>query len=230
MFSKLLLSRHLLLIRSILGFNLAVLSIFSTFAIPALAATNNSGTGLSSSEISQIQKISDLQDLDTTKKIIQNELKTNKSDSYKKFISTQIAVSKTEVSNVDTILPSKYNSTTKNYQCKEGTTTVTSYALAGNRLFSFSLRTNACVDSSKVYSGFIRSTWADIYAIGWSYYGETPDRNFSYINNSQTEYVASKQGLFKLCVNSNWACAQETRPWIERHVVREGRIDYSYSS
>jgi hypothetical protein len=123
---------------------------------------------------------------------------------------------------------SKYNTNVLNYSCWDMTSSRLYNARAGNSLFKFNLKTTACADRNKVYSGSVRGTWAEIYSLGWAYNGESPDRNWSYVNNNSTEYIGSRQGVFKLCVNTNWVCVSEYRPWIEHHMTRHGYDDYSY--
>jgi hypothetical protein len=202
--------------------NIAFLPVFTLTIISGLSVGVNAESPkntFTNTEVQNIQKLANIKGLNLRKKSIESELKSSKSKQYKDFISSQIAVDQTKNTVLNTNLPSKYSSA-KNYICWDSTTSVTSRAIGGNDLFRFNLRTNTCADSSKVYSGSIRSTWADIYGIGWSYYGVTSDRNFAYINNNSTEYIASRQGLFKLCINNNWVCAQELRPWVEKHLTR----------
>ncbi len=69
-----------------------------------------------------------------------------------------------------------------------------------------------------------------ISSIVWSYYGETNDRKFDYITYpGYQEYISSRQGLFKYCVNNNFACITEARPFVELHQRREGYSDYYYN-
>ncbi len=180
----------------------------------------------STKEIDSIDKIVKTTDFNQRKNKLNDEIKKSNNDNYKNLLLTKIAVEQEKSIISVTNIPSKYDNKTKTYSCWDGTGSQAATAVTGNVLWRFNLRINACADYSTIYSGFVRSTWADIYAIGWSYYGETPDRYFEYRNN--TEYVASRQGLFKLCVNSNWVCIQEYRPWVEYHATRQGYNDYSY--
>ena len=204
---------------------IALFSIFLTNNFVSVAA-QSSEDSLSKKEMEQVTKITGEVDINKRKEVINEELKKDNSEKYKKFISTKILIESERIIKNATNVNSKYESKTKNYSCWDGTGYEIGKALAGNWLYKFNLRINACADYNTVYSGSVRSTWAEVYAVGWSYVGETNDRKFDYLTS--TEYIASRQGLFKLCVNSNWVCAQESRPWVEYHATREGYNDYWY--
>jgi hypothetical protein len=90
------------------------------------------------------------------------------------------------------------------------------------------LRISACADGSRVWSGSVVSSWPSISAPGWSYYGESADRKFEYFTYGYKEWVGSRQGIFKLCISYNYACVQDSRPWVEYHATRIGVNDYWY--
>jgi hypothetical protein len=204
---------------------ISVITLFSGLSVSASAKEKDDFTA---KEVEQITDIVKTPDLKKRKDKIKDELSKNNSPKYKEFISTKIAVESERVVKNITNFKSKYESKVKNYACWDGTGSELVKAWAGNWLFKYNLRVSTCADYSRIYSGFIRATWGDIYAAGWGYYGDTGGRSFDYINWNKTEYIASRQGLFKLCVNNNWSCVSESRPWVEYHATRQGRSDYWY--
>jgi hypothetical protein len=174
-------------------------------------------------EFSTINELVNTENLDLRKNKIESEIKNKRSKKFNDILLNKISVRETsEKLPIIKSLNNKYSLKTNNYGCYEDAYSRSQYSYLGVLLFKFNLRVNACVDFARVYSGIVRSSWGEINTFGWSYYGETNDRKFDYINYQKTEYIASRQGLFKLCINNNWGCAQEIRPWIEIRSTREG--------
>lgn len=193
--------------------------------IPSTFTVNAANDDLNNNEIEIIKSISNDKDPESKKVKIKKESKNTNNPKLVEILNEKIAVTSSSGSLVESNMENKYNSKSKNYSCWDYTGTNNFYNAVGGLLYNFSLRSNACADSSKVYSGSVRSSSPGIYQLGWSYYGEQPDRKFDYVANGQ-EYISSRQGLFKLCVNSNFVCIQETRPWVELHQRRIGQSDY----
>jgi hypothetical protein len=205
------------------------LSVIVLFSSGAISASAKEKEEFNTNEVEKITQIVKQPDLNKRKDKIKQELDNkNNSPKYKEFISTKIAVESERVVKNTTNFTSKYESKAKNYSCWDGTGYELVRAWAGNWLFRYNLRISACADYSRIYNGFIRGTWGDIYSPGWAYYGDTGDRRFDYINWGASEYIASRQGLFKLCINNNWSCVNESRPWVEYHATRQGYADYWY--
>jgi hypothetical protein len=214
-------------------FSVIVLSLFATISVfssvRTFASERQIKDDLSPEEISSLKDIVNTNIVADKKTKISTESQKTKNSNYKDILNNKIVV---DISKSDTTvtgnIPSKYENDSKNYACWDGTGNQLATNSYGGWVWRFNLRINACADYSRMYSGSVRSTWADVYTVGWSYYGESPDRRFDYINSNQSEYIASRQGVFKLCVNSNWVCVQESRPWVEYHATRQGYNDYWY--
>ena len=204
------------------------LSVIVLFSGASISANANQSLDFSANEVEKITEIVKIPDLNIRKNKIKDELNKNNTPKYKDFISTKIATETQRELKTTTNNTSKYESKKKTYSCWDGTGYEIMRAWAGNWLYKYNLRISSCADYSRIYSGTIRGTWADIYAVGWAYYGDTGDRRFDYINWGKTEYIASRQGLFKLCINNNWSCINESRPWVEYHATRQGYSDYWY--
>jgi hypothetical protein len=216
--------------RKISIYSVLTLLVISTISPVTQAKTeDNDLASFNSSEIETIKTIAKEENKDQLTLKLNKEVNKTKNTKLKDYLNNKIVV-KTErkIESDKQNFISKYESVNKNYSCWYGTGNEQGFAAAGGTLWKFNLRIRGCADAGRVWSGQIISTWADIYAIGWSYYGETNDRKFEYFTGGYQEWVGSRQGLFKLCISNNYACVQETRPWVEYHATREGFADYWY--
>jgi hypothetical protein len=205
--------------------SLAVCTSVSSYAAPNRTDKND----INAEEISLVQSIADTKNPQEKRARIETESRKTSNPKLKEILTEKIAVDSVKSEIVTTSnIPNKYESNSKNYTCWDGTGSQQMRNAIWVPLYSFSMRVNACADTSTVYSGAVRATWGDIYTWGWSYYGESQDRKFDYVNSNKTEYIASRQGVFKLCVNSSWVCIYESRPWVEYHATRQGQNDYFF--
>jgi hypothetical protein len=124
---------------------------------------------------------------------------------------------------------SKYETKKSNFYCWYNIGWATMKSYSGSTIFEYYLRIYACADYLKVYNARVENTWAGKTAFGISYHGGTGGRDFAFYTGRNLEWIASRQGLFKACVNYNWVCMYEYRPWVEYHATRYGYKDYSYA-
>jgi hypothetical protein len=77
------------------------------------------------------------------------------------------------------------------------------------------MNVQTCADYQRITYANVTGTWGETYGIGWDYYGETSSRSWNYYNYSKPEYIASRSGSFKFCIQNNWSCPISYKPWIE---------------
>lgn len=199
-------------------------------SLSAFAQSNDSDLGsFSKSETDMIKSFDSEKDVTSRKNKLNKAIKESKNTKYKNYLEQKVLVETAKSLESDkTNFVSKYENNSKSYSCWYGTGSEQGYNSFGGMLWKFNLRINACADASRVWSGSVQTTWADVFYAGWGYYGETNDRKFAYFGPGYLEYIASRQGLFKACISNNYACVQESRPWVEYHATREGFADYWY--
>jgi hypothetical protein len=215
------------LFRKISVFSILPLMLVSTVISPVAQAKVDDD--FSNSEVELIKSISNESNKDQKKLKIEKESKKTTNLKLKDVLTNKIAVNterKIETDKQNFV--SKYDNANKNYSCWFGNGYENAFNSLGQQIWRFNLRIKGCADAGRVWSGQVIATWADINTVAWSYYGESNDRKFEYFTGSYLEWVGSRQGVFKLCVNNNFVCVQESRPWVEYHATREGYTDYWY--
>jgi hypothetical protein len=207
----------------------AVMAISSLNGVSGNAKNDESIDGINQQEFEIIKNVANESNLDSRKEKLNNEVKKTKNTKLKEFLNTKIAVSFDEkIDGVKIKTISKYDNLEKNYGCYSNSGSKGGYNNFGNELFRFYIGVSYCADYSRVYNGSVSYISGSTYAPGVSYYGEAPaGRNYERYAAGYTEYIPTKQGLFKTCISYNFSCIYEYRPWIEFHATREGNyVDY----